>query len=109
MLVQNNSGSQWSGNFSQPPSAIVNEDLNTQDLISKQNVRNKKEQLQDNQSKHLTIRWIKLKYTLWFNINNKYLKIGTYLGIITTQVHQVNSDSHQTKLPGCCQISTLIG
>ena len=54
MIIQKNSGSQWSGNFS--PSAIGNEDLNTQDLISKQNVGNKKEQLQDNQNKHLTIR-----------------------------------------------------
>ena len=56
MTVQKNSGSQWSGNFSQPPSAIGNEDLNTQDLISEQNAGNKKEQLQDNQNKHLTVR-----------------------------------------------------
>ena len=28
MIVQKNSGFQWSGNFSQPPSAIGNEDLN---------------------------------------------------------------------------------
>ena len=34
MTVQKNSGFQWSGNFSQPPSAIGNEDLSTQDLIS---------------------------------------------------------------------------
>ena len=36
MTVQKNSGFQWSGNFSQPPSAIGNGDLNTQDLISEQ-------------------------------------------------------------------------
>ena len=34
MMVQKNSGFQWSGNFSQPPSAIGDEDLNIQDLIS---------------------------------------------------------------------------
>ena len=45
MMVQKNSGFQWSGNFSQPPSAIGDEDLNTQDLISEQNVGNKREQL----------------------------------------------------------------
>ena len=55
MTVQKNSGFQWSGNFSQPPSAIGDEDLNTQDLISEQNVGNKKEQLQHNQNKHLTV------------------------------------------------------
>ena len=33
IMVQKNSRSQWSGNFSQPPSAIGNEDLNTQNLI----------------------------------------------------------------------------
>ena len=36
MMVQKNSRFQWSGNFSQPPSAIGNEDLNAQDLISEQ-------------------------------------------------------------------------
>ena len=36
MMVQKNSGFQWSENFSQPPSAIGNRDLNTQDLISEQ-------------------------------------------------------------------------
>ena len=36
MMVQKNSRFQWSGNFSQPPSAIGNRDLNTQDLISEQ-------------------------------------------------------------------------
>ena len=56
MTVQKNSGFQWSGNFSQPPSAIGNEDLNTQDLISEQNAGNRKEQLQHNQNKHLTVR-----------------------------------------------------
>ena len=56
MMVQKNSGFQWSGNFSQPSSAIGNEDLNTQDLISEQNVGNKKEQLQHNKNKHLTVR-----------------------------------------------------
>ena len=45
MTVQKNSGFQWSGTFSQPPSAIEDEDLNTQDLISGQNVGNKREQL----------------------------------------------------------------
>ena len=50
-----NSGFQWSGNFSQPPSAIGDEDLNTQYLISEQNAGNKKEQLQHNQNKHLTV------------------------------------------------------
>ena len=34
MTVQKNSRFQWSGNFSQPPSAIENEDLNTQNLIN---------------------------------------------------------------------------
>ena len=34
MMVQKNSGFHWSGNFSQPPSAIENKDLNTRDLIS---------------------------------------------------------------------------
>ena len=56
MTVQKNSGFQWSENFSQPPSAIGDEDLNTQDLISEQNAGNKKEQLQHNQNKHLTVR-----------------------------------------------------
>ena len=42
MTVQKNFGFQWSGNFSQPPSAIGNKDLNTQDLISEQNAGNKK-------------------------------------------------------------------
>ena len=55
MMVQKNSRFQWSGNFSQPPSAIGDEDLNTQDLISEQNAGNKKEQLQHNQNKHLTV------------------------------------------------------
>ena len=55
MTVQKNSGFQWSGNFSQPPSAIGDEDLNTQDLISEQNAGNKKEQLQHNQNKHSTV------------------------------------------------------
>ena len=36
MTVQKNSGFRWSGNFSQPPSAIGNGDLNAQDLISEQ-------------------------------------------------------------------------
>ena len=56
MTVQKNSGFQWSENFSQPPSAIGDEDLNTQDLISEQNAGNNKEQLQHNQNKHLTVR-----------------------------------------------------
>ena len=64
MMVQKNSGFQWSGHFLQPPSAIGNEDLNTRDLISKQNMEIRKEQLQHNQNKHLTARKIKLKYTL---------------------------------------------
>ena len=34
MTVKKNSRFQWSGNFSQPPSVIEDEDLNTQDLIS---------------------------------------------------------------------------
>ena len=34
MTVQKNSGFQWSENFSHPPSAIENKDLNTLDLIS---------------------------------------------------------------------------
>ena len=38
MTVQKNSGFQWSGNFSHPPSAIENEDLNTLDLISEKSV-----------------------------------------------------------------------
>ena len=42
-MIQKNSRFQWSGNFSQPPSAIGDEDLNTQDLISEQNAGNKKE------------------------------------------------------------------
>ena len=54
MTVQKNSGFQWSGNFSQPPSAIGDEDLNTQDLISEQNTENKREQLWYNQNKYLT-------------------------------------------------------
>ena len=54
MTVQKNSGFQWSGNFSQPPSAIGDEDLNTQGLISEQNAENKREQLQNNQNKYLT-------------------------------------------------------
>ena len=54
MMVQKNSGFQWSGNFSQPPSAIEDENLNTQDLISEQNAGNKREKLQYNQNKHLT-------------------------------------------------------
>ena len=45
MTVQKNSRFQWSGNFSQSPSAIGGEDLNTQDLISEQNAENKREQL----------------------------------------------------------------
>ena len=56
ITVQKNSEFQWSENFSQPLSAIGNEDLNTQDPISEQNVGNKKEQLQHNQNKHLTVR-----------------------------------------------------
>ena len=36
ITVQKNSRFQWSGNFSQPPSAIENGGLNTQDLISEQ-------------------------------------------------------------------------
>ena len=35
MTVQKNSVFQWSGNFSHPPSAIENEDLNNLDLINK--------------------------------------------------------------------------
>ena len=54
MTVQKNSGFQWSGNFSQPPSAIGDEDLNTQDLISEENAENKREQLRYNQNKYLT-------------------------------------------------------
>ena len=64
MTVQKNSGFQWSGNFSQPPSAIGNKDLNTQDLISEQNTEIRKSSFQHNQNKHLTARKIKLKYTL---------------------------------------------
>ena len=56
MMVQKNSRFQWSGNFSQPPSDIGDEDLNTQDLISEQNAGNKKEWLQHNQNKHWTVR-----------------------------------------------------
>ena len=56
MTVQKSSRFQWSGNFSQPPSAIGDDDLNTQDLISEQNAKNKREQLQHNQNKHLTVR-----------------------------------------------------
>ena len=56
MTVQKNSGFQWSGNFSQPPSAIGNEDLNTCDLISEQDTEIKKEQFQHDQNKHLTVR-----------------------------------------------------
>ena len=51
---QKNSRFQWSGNFLQPPSAIGDEELNTQDLISEQNVENKREQLQYNQNVYLT-------------------------------------------------------
>ena len=42
MMIQKNSRFQRSGNFSQPPSAIGDEDLKTQDLISEQNVGKKK-------------------------------------------------------------------
>ena len=34
MTVEKNSVFQWSGNFSHPPSAIENKNLNTWDLIS---------------------------------------------------------------------------
>ena len=42
MTVQKNSVFQWSGNFSYPPSAIENEDLNTLDLISKGSAETRK-------------------------------------------------------------------
>ena len=42
MTVQKNSVFQWSGNFSHPPSAIENEDLNTLDLISKGSAKTRK-------------------------------------------------------------------
>ena len=43
MTVQKNSGFQWSGNFSQPPSAMGNKELNIQDLISEQNMEIRKD------------------------------------------------------------------
>ena len=42
MTVQKNSVFQWSGNFSHPPSAIENEDLNTLDLISEGSAETRK-------------------------------------------------------------------
>ena len=42
MTVQKNSVFQWCGNFSHPPSAIKNEDLNTLDLISKGSTETRK-------------------------------------------------------------------
>ena len=42
MMVQKNSVFRWSGNFSHPPSAIENEDLNTLDLISKGSAKTRK-------------------------------------------------------------------
>ena len=42
MTVQKNSVFQWSGNFSHPPSAIENKNLNTWDLISERNAETRK-------------------------------------------------------------------
>ena len=42
MTVQKNSVFQWSGNFSHPPSAIENEDLNALNLISKGSAETRK-------------------------------------------------------------------
>ena len=42
MTVQKNSVFQWSGNFSHPPSAIENKDLNTPDLISEKSTETRK-------------------------------------------------------------------
>ena len=50
MTVQKNSVFHWSGNFSHPPSAIENKNLNTQDLISEQNAETRKKQFQHNQN-----------------------------------------------------------
>ena len=76
MTVQKNSGFQWSGNFSQPPSTIENMDLNTQDLISEQNMETRKSSF--NIIKTNVWQWekVKLKYTLGLensnNNNNKH-------------------------------------
>ena len=56
MTVQKNSAFHWSGNFSHPPSAIENKNLNTQDLISEQNAETRKKQFQHNQNKCLVMR-----------------------------------------------------
>ena len=42
MTVQKNSVFQWYGNFSHPPSAIENKDLNTLDLISERSAETRK-------------------------------------------------------------------
>ena len=42
MTVQKNSVFQWSGNFSHPPSAIKNKNLNTPDLISERSTETRK-------------------------------------------------------------------
>ena len=42
ITVQKNSAFQWSGNFSHPPSAIENENLNTWDLISERTQKQEK-------------------------------------------------------------------
>ena len=42
MTVQKSSVFQWSGNFSHPPSAIENKDLNTLDLISEGSTETRK-------------------------------------------------------------------
>ena len=74
MTVQKNSGFQWSGNFSQPPSAMGNKKLNIQNLISEQKYGNKKRQLHHNQNKHSAATKVKLKYTLGlgYGNNNKH-------------------------------------
>ena len=65
MTVQKDSVFQWSGNFSHPPSAIENEDLNTLDLISKGSAETRKKQLQHNQNKCLVTRKCETQVGLW--------------------------------------------
>ena len=65
MTVQKNSVFQWSGNFSHPPSAIKNKDLNTLDLISERSAENKKKQLQCNQNKCLVMRKYETQVGPW--------------------------------------------
>ena len=98
--VQKNSGFQWSGNCSQPPSAIGNKDLNTQDLISEQNMEIRKSSFKHNQNKHLTVRRMKLKYTLRLKHqtpeNRHLLRKGNHLSIpgkLLTRVKQNSLDT----------------